>query len=372
MKKLLTAFCFMAMLIYGTANAATTYFADDFSDGLDQYILIDGDGLTASRDYDRKFGVLGTRSWFAVDYNGDMLAAAISNFEPAGTADDWMISPEIQLGENVTFEWFAAILFWGRGTGTYASDGYEIYVSDNGGTSKEDFTTVVYSTKSEDGSELRSVNLDDFGFANKKVRFAIHSNSTQGFGIVFDYVQIFTRDKFDLKVSGTNLPVSVASGSEVYLETNVFSYSDSAVTSFDMTIQEEGGEPMVKRFNVSKWTYSYFIRTTSNEPWRATTLGNRKITFTAGNINGEDATDGVPEDNTQTVTTFVYDRNTGITRNSLCESFTSSASTSCYYYGEKGGLNALFDRNVDEKGLVWLRYPMKWADDNDGDGEDRK
>lgn len=369
MKKLLTVFCLMALQIFGTANAATIYFEDYFSDGLDKYILIDGDGLTASSDYDRKFGVLGKRSWFAVDYNGSKLATAISNFEPAGTADDWMISPEIEIGENVTFEWFAAILFWGRGAGPYASDGYEIYVSDNGGTSKEDFTTVIYSTESEDGSVIRSVKLDDFGFANKKVRFALHSNSTQGFGVVFEYVQIATRDKFDLKVSGTNLPVSVAAGSELNLEASVFSYSDSALTSFDMTIQEEGGEPMVKNYKISNWTYSYFVQTISDEPWRASTLGNRKISFNAGNINGVDAPDGVPEDNTQTVMTFVYDRNSGVARKPLCESFTSSASTSCYYYGEKGGLNALFDRNVDEKGLVWLRYPMKWADDNDGDGD---
>ena len=332
MKKIFTTFCLMVALAFGTANAATTYYADNFSQGLDQYTLIDGDGLAGSSIYSQIFGsAIGAQSWFPVQFSSSQICAvALSNFEPAGTADDWMISPEIAIGENVTLEWYALSFAQYLGAeGTYGYDGYEILVSDNGGTTKADFTTVVFSTTAEDGEITHQVKLDDFGFANKTVRFAIHSNSTQKLGLVFTYVQMYTPDEYDLQLASTTTPANVELGSQQMLGATVYNYSGAAVSSFDLTIQEDGGDPIVTTFSDLTWAYGEGLNLTSADPWLANVLGSRNLTFTVGNINGVNATDATPENNTLVASTFVYDNSNSTTLTPLYEQFTSSTCGPC-------------------------------------------
>lgn len=368
MKKFFTTLCLMVALALGTTNASTTYFADDFSNGLGSYTVIDGDGLTASSIYSQIFGsAIGAQSWFPVQFSSSQICAvALSNFEPAGTADDWMISPEIAIGENVTLEWYALSFSQAVGAeSAYGYDGYEILVSDNGGTTKEDFTTVVFSTTAENGEAEHKIQMDDFGFANKTVRFAIHSNSTQKLGLVFTYVQMYTPDEYDLQLASTTTPANVELGSQQILGAKVYNYSGAAVSSFDLTIQEEGGEAIVTTFSDLTWAYGEELDLTSADPWLANVLGSRNLTFTVGNINGVNATDATPENNTLVASTFVYDNSNSTTLTPLYEQFTSSTCGPCYSIGETYGMTALTDKNVAEKGLVLVKYQMNWPGTGD-------
>lgn len=115
--------------------------------------------------------------------------AAYSNswYNPAGQADDWLISAQIMLGPNSRVEWFA------RAQDPAYPDGYMVYVSTTGNT-VADFTDPPIFSIPEEGATgdyvYHSVDLAAAGYADQNVYLAWRNNSVDEFVLLVDDVAV--------------------------------------------------------------------------------------------------------------------------------------------------------------------------------------
>ena len=118
---------------------------------------------------------------------GDSVAVATSYYSPAGTADDWMITPPITLKARGNF------LSWQvKSKDPSWPDGYDVFVSNtlpaidsfyNGDTLF--FTDFEYSDWTN-----RTKSLDSF--ANQTVYIAFHAKSNDQFLLLIDNIEIYS------------------------------------------------------------------------------------------------------------------------------------------------------------------------------------
>src|SRR5690606_28354709 len=118
-------------------------------------------------------GLFGSQAWRGgVVFTGqpEVFAASTSSYNPPGTADDWMITPAINLPPNV-------FLFWSARSGSTTNrDGYEVRISTTG-TSTADFSTVLFSTTGENPTWTER-QLDLSAYKEQTVYLAFRNNST--------------------------------------------------------------------------------------------------------------------------------------------------------------------------------------------------
>ncbi|WP_395377211.1 choice-of-anchor J domain-containing protein [Marinicella sp. W31] len=124
-----------------------------------------------------------------------------SYYEPAGQADDWVITEQISIGEGARLRWFAS-------SEMGIPDGYEVYIS----TTTQDIAgckanPLLFSTDAE-GNPLvqRTVDLGDLGYANQDIYICYRNNTDNGFALQIEDVQVYTPYDNDLGVVTANRP----------------------------------------------------------------------------------------------------------------------------------------------------------------------
>lgn len=133
MKKILLVASFLAIPLFGTAQVFQENF-DGAGPGFAAWTLIDVDGLT----HDPTVGEFNAGAWIRKDRggaipnyggpDGNFAAMSSSWYSPAGTSNDWLISPQITLPADNTFiQWDA------KAQDPDFSDGYKVMLSPNGG-----------------------------------------------------------------------------------------------------------------------------------------------------------------------------------------------------------------------------------------------
>ena len=115
---------------YRPAAEETTYFSDDFENGIDNWTVIRSSGGTESTDW-RLFN--GSFSSSSIEpHSGSYMLIGRSWASDAYTVDNWLISPAVTLNGTLSF--------WVRDDGTY-HEHYDVYVS-TGSNAISDFTLV--------------------------------------------------------------------------------------------------------------------------------------------------------------------------------------------------------------------------------------
>jgi hypothetical protein len=113
-------------------------------------------------------------------------AYSTSYYIPAGTANDWLITPQVTLGA-------ASVLGWrGRAPDAAYADGYEVRIS-TGMPIEADFMAnpPLFTIADETPMfTLRSVDLAAAGYMNQAVYIAFRNNSTDDFILIIDDIQI--------------------------------------------------------------------------------------------------------------------------------------------------------------------------------------
>lgn len=167
-----------AVIFAYTVNAQTI-FEHDFNDGLDPMTINDNDGNTPHSSVSA-FADAWTITPISDDNN---VAVSNSYYTPAAAADDWLITPAIEIEEEgYFFIWEAYAV-----DGTY-TDGYEVLVSttDNEVAS---FTEVLYATSAENLTfTKRGVDLS--AYSGETVYVAIRNNSFDKYLLVVDNISI--------------------------------------------------------------------------------------------------------------------------------------------------------------------------------------
>ncbi len=165
----------------------TPIFEEDF-EGMNfpaMWTRIDNDGLTPEP---MSVGAALTDAWdLLADMEGTQAAASTSWYAPAGTSDDWMITPQISIGANSMLTWQARSIE----ENVMFQDGYEVLVSTTG-TAIADFTTVVFTIAAEPATyQTHVVDLAAEGFMNQDIHIAFRNITNDGNVLFVDNVAVF-------------------------------------------------------------------------------------------------------------------------------------------------------------------------------------
>jgi hypothetical protein len=146
MRKILLQATLVALPVLGYSQI----FQEDFDGngpGIAAWTVIDADGLTPASGVD-----FITNGWNRIDREGtdgsfggpagNYAAMSTSWYDPAGTSNDWLISPQIAVsGASPTLYWDV------KAQDPDYPDGYKIMLSPTGGNTIADFTVELYNTQ---------------------------------------------------------------------------------------------------------------------------------------------------------------------------------------------------------------------------------
>lgn len=185
----------LASLSNGAKSAVqgkATVFQENFDGsgpGFEAWTVLDVDGKTPATAVN-----FITTGWNRIDKQGangnfggpagDYAAMSTSWYTPAGTSNDWLITPSIAIPAGTsTFKWDA------KAQDADYPDGYKLMLAPNGGNTVADFTVELYSTPGEDPDWVtRTVNTS--AYAGTNVRLAFVNNSTDMFMLLVDNILV--------------------------------------------------------------------------------------------------------------------------------------------------------------------------------------
>ena len=188
-----TLFYFLLLTI--NLSFAQILFEDDFDGsgpGLAGWNVVDLDGNTPNTNVSQF-----TSAWIeADDFNntGDIVAMSTSWYTPAGTSNDWMITPAINLTTG-------AILTWeDEAQDASYPDGYEVLVSTTGNTPADFTDAPVFSVASASPATWAMRTVDLSAYNNQTVYIAWRNNSTDQFILMINNVLVEVPPSFDAEV----------------------------------------------------------------------------------------------------------------------------------------------------------------------------
>lgn len=235
MKKLLLSALAMSALI---STSSAQIFFEDFNSGIPgTFTLHNVDGNTPNTNVSAL-----TDAWNALTLDNRDAALSTSWYTPAGTADDWMVTPAIAIPNttnDIALEWLA------QAPDASFADGLEVYVSTTG-TSVGDFSgPALYNTTAAGEAQtwtLRSVNLN----ANKgqTVYIAFRNNSNDDYLLGVDDITV--REVFPNDLEMTALTVSkYGTGGNINITGTITNRGSNSVNSYDIVYTANGGTPVV-------------------------------------------------------------------------------------------------------------------------------
>jgi|SRR6218665_2475540 len=187
-RKLLCLIAFLPFLGFGQTVFSENW--DGSGQGITAWTVIDVDGQTPNVAVD-----FATDAWVVVDKlgddgnfggpAGDHAAISISWYTPAGTSNDWLISPAIDISSSLS-----AFLSWdAKAQDADFPDGYEVRLSPTGGSTIADFTVVLFSTAGENPEWTTRV-ADLSTYVGSPVRIAFVNNSNDMFALLVDNILV--------------------------------------------------------------------------------------------------------------------------------------------------------------------------------------
>ena len=224
--------------------------------------------------------------------DGSHWMAGLGMGSTGGTADDWLISPELWLRPGTD----NILSFYTRMHDGSVTEIYDVLLSPTGGTDIADFTVTLANVQDNAGAwTQQTYNLSQW--AGSKVRVAIHMQTTNQFYAFFDNFSLtageLSTDGAPLAPSGLNAEAEL-----VYDATNgEWNASDDGVAIF----WNRNGESDLASYNV------YTSQTDDFTADNSTLLGQG----TMGNINSEHFY-ASPSDTPWPDTTFVFIQTFGV------------------------------------------------------------
>jgi hypothetical protein len=203
----LAAFAF-TLAISSQLNAQVLL-EEDFNQGWPAgWTSFDGDGGT----YDANNAWFdGTGSWNILeDFDStavvDSIAASSSWYTPVGTADDWIITPQITLGAYGNY-----LTYESKSQDPSYPDGYELMISTTTpDTAGFNANAPLFSTASDNPAWTEhQIDLDAAGYAGQSIYLAWHNNSTDQFILCLDNVNVQDSLTINVNEEANNFVVNV-------------------------------------------------------------------------------------------------------------------------------------------------------------------
>ena len=351
MKKQLLA---IALLATGIANAQI--WSENFNSTPTQTIPTSWsqknvDGLTVTSSLaSYSFGTNAwiTRDWTSFDPTHAKVCVSTSWYTPAGTANDWLITPSFTVPANSVLEWDARV------TDASFPDGYSVKISTTG-TTVASFTTNLFTIGAENDSwTTRGLSLNTY--SNQSVRIAFVNTSNDMDRLALDNIMVKVPQVNDgnlVSITGLNRYI-VGAGNQTIagsFKSVGYSTANSAVLNYKIN----SGAVMTQTFTLPGLSYGQTFSYSFTTPG-AFALGTNNVKVWVTSVNG---TSEIVTTN-DTASSVVYVASVGKTRNALVEEFSSSTCNPC------ASLNSTFDPLLNSNtpnsgGLVnVIKYQVNW------------
>lgn len=314
MKKILF---FLALAFTSMAVNAQTIWSEDFTNGIPSTWTMFNDNNTAHNTSQ-------TEAWSVSSTYGNPAPGVVSAswFDPAGTADRWLITDGITISESGYVFSIEAACY----EAAYP-DGFMVKVSTTNRDSRDAFTTTIINVPAATTTftEYRG-SLD--AFVGQTVYIAVIQNSNDMNFLIADNFKVLKPTENEIQLLSASLPAYVASSADANVSGVVKNMGNQNLTSFDVTYNVNGGEDVavytVTGINVPYGeTYAF----NHNVPFNESTIGQYTVQMTVSNPNNTD--DPTPEDNVASTSTTVYDASATVARTSILEQFTGAACGYC-------------------------------------------
>ena len=335
----------LALAFFGFASAQS--YSEDFNNGIpSNMMLIDNDGLTPY------YATTFTDAWIAYERaTGDSMALSTSWYTPAGTSDDWMITPRINVASGDYLAWEA--MAW---SSSYA-DGYVVKLSPTGDSAMSSFTVTLLTVGAEN-DEWTGHTVDLSSYAGTQVRIAFINNSNDKFVLSVDNIKVFTT-QYAVKPVALNMPVKIGKNLAPFdIMGTVVNQGLATITSYKLNYQVNN-DPVVSSTITAGGSGMSIYATDdfkASTQWTPTAVGNYIIKVWVTDLNGSNT-----NTLTDTVTTTVEIVQESVQRLPLFETFTSSTCGPCV--AGNANLKQLFAANPN----MWtcVKYQMSWPGDGD-------
>ena len=293
------------ILILGTRLVnAQVLFSEDFNSLVMpvNFTTYDMDGLTTSPMIS---GVCPfTGSFIICQYNGETFAASPSLFTVAGTADDWMVTPAINLPNNATTK---TLEFDARSGDAVWLDGVEIYVSTTGNSPADFLTSAALYNSTTTGEPITwtTRNVDISAYSGQIIYIGFRHNNYNKFILGIDNIKVIELSDNDAELTSLDFAEYTTIPSLIDITGTIKNLGGANINSMDITWSDGTNSytDNLTGLNISSLSSYSFIH---NTQLNVVTSGSQTIDITIDNING--TTDPNMNNNSlsQTVTTVSF------------------------------------------------------------------
>jgi len=216
-----------------TQTNAQVLFQQDFESGsIEPMTAVDGDGKTVDSNIS---GIAGPtwRVYNRAASGSDRWAVSTSWYNPVGQADDWLISPPIEIEDSLTY------LIWRAFTPDASyRDGYQVRVS----TSDNElgsFTDLILNVPAEETSpKTRAVSLGDY--AGQTIYFAFRNNSNDKFLLYVDDIVVKVLKRTDVSIQSVSYEKYNTAGAPIPLKLTVFNSGVETIDELSFSWTSDG------------------------------------------------------------------------------------------------------------------------------------
>lgn len=174
------ALSFLTMFVL-SSQGQTVILETDFSAGIPEgWSVFDEDGLTPSETLS-----VFDAAWISWIDEIDTAAASTSFYDPAGTAEDYLVTPRISLGN------FSRLVWSARSVDASYPDGYQVLISETDSLPDSFTDTLWFTGAASPYYQTFTVQLDELGYANQDVFIAIRNTTNDGYILLLDRLKIY-------------------------------------------------------------------------------------------------------------------------------------------------------------------------------------
>ena len=248
----------------------------------------------------------------------EVFAASTSSYMIPGTADDWMITPALNLTSNVHLFWSA------RASNPSKRDGYEVRISTTG-KAISDFNTVLFSTPGENTFWTeRQINLS--AYANQTVYLAFRNNSTDKEVLAIDYIIVSEVLNGDSQMDEITVADKVSSNSTINV-TGILSHQGmDTLHSIDVSWRVNGKSVNTMTINGLNLKYGQTHAFTHTIPYVTGNVGIDHLEVWVSKPNGMGSANTLNDTLRKDI---IVGSGTGVQRNVLFEEFTTAVCQFC-------------------------------------------
>jgi len=229
---------FLLFAILSTTSYSQTIFSEDFEDGtMGGMTIVDNDGLNTSSGT-APFADAWTIPQQVFNDAFDITSNVVisnSRYDPAGTADDWLITPQISVVDANT-----AVLWSARALSNNSRDGMEVRVSTTN-TDLSSFTDVIYSSDAE--SIVRTTKTESLNnYIGEQIYIAFINNSTDKYLLLVDDIIVKVLPSENMKISSFDSDPYQEMNQEIPIRITVTNDGGDLLNSLDLKWSDGNNE----------------------------------------------------------------------------------------------------------------------------------